>query len=464
MTVSRRFRSTMGAGALLSFLGLFGGCSNDGTGPEADPSDAVQSIDLNLDSIDVIIGDTVRLSAVPKDAKGQSIAGVKLIWKSTNPNVATVSTDGLVTATDFGAAEIEVEVASTLARALGADLRAAVGGTPAPAKRAIRLRSRPKAVRITPANDRVDVGETKPFKVEIIDKHDKVVPNPGGITWMSQDPSVATIDGNGNAKGVRRGKTTIFVLIPFSPGTTPELYQAQTSLRVTVCGGIDEVTTWHADVAVSYEHSRTLSGLEFDVSQVSSARAVLVGPATTQDEKVMVWKGTAIGTANLFNRIRTRSTGGRVTDLLYESANGQSGGDTRLEVLIPNCTYQLHYRDRVDVKKTNAQTLETETVPGANLGITTWEAKPVGQAPEGGSPRNEFKGDEMPLARVWPIGSDYWNSKSILDNLFGAYYAETGIATSMFLAIGKGDPDWALGQAKARYTLTQCLSGQCPVQ
>jgi Bacterial Ig-like domain (group 2) len=102
---------------LIAALGLWVanllGCGSGGDAvspPDQSPT-AVDSLILNLESADVTIGDTVRLVAIATDAEGLPVPGVTLVWSSSNQSVATVSSEGLVTAVAEGEAEIGVDVA-----------------------------------------------------------------------------------------------------------------------------------------------------------------------------------------------------------------------------------------------------------------------------------------------------------------------------------------------------------------
>src|SRR6188474_102525 len=106
-----------GLGLLLAAAALVSACggsgSGDTTGPPPGGADQVDSLVLSLDSVDVPVDDTVRIHAEARDANGEVVPGVQLTFTSSNPAVATVSDDGLVTAVDMGKAEIEVGIAGT---------------------------------------------------------------------------------------------------------------------------------------------------------------------------------------------------------------------------------------------------------------------------------------------------------------------------------------------------------------
>lgn len=60
-----------------------------------------------VDTLDVV-GDTVRLTAVARDANGNEVEETEYIWTSRHPHVVTVDDNGLVTATGTGSGTIQV--------------------------------------------------------------------------------------------------------------------------------------------------------------------------------------------------------------------------------------------------------------------------------------------------------------------------------------------------------------------
>ena len=86
---------------------------------------------------DVIeVGDSFRLVASPRDARGEAITGLPVDWKSTNDEVFSVQADGTIVARAAGTAE----VSATVGRARGAVRLAAS----APAVVALRLAADPQ--------------------------------------------------------------------------------------------------------------------------------------------------------------------------------------------------------------------------------------------------------------------------------------------------------------------------------
>jgi hypothetical protein len=83
------------------------------TGVYASP---VATVELQLWSSWVVLGDTLRLTATVRDTAGNVVSGSTVTWASNAPRVASVSATGLVTAISLG----HVYVSATSAGAVGA--------------------------------------------------------------------------------------------------------------------------------------------------------------------------------------------------------------------------------------------------------------------------------------------------------------------------------------------------------
>ena len=66
----------------------------------------VASVDVSPSAPTLAVGGTQQMTATPKDADGNVLTGRAVLWLSGNPDVATVSATGLVTAVGNGGADI----------------------------------------------------------------------------------------------------------------------------------------------------------------------------------------------------------------------------------------------------------------------------------------------------------------------------------------------------------------------
>lgn len=64
------------------------------------------NLKLSKDTASLFAGRTLQLNAVLKDENGNIVSGASIVWTSSSNDVATISGDGLVTATGFGSATI----------------------------------------------------------------------------------------------------------------------------------------------------------------------------------------------------------------------------------------------------------------------------------------------------------------------------------------------------------------------
>ena len=167
--------------ALLSLGSLLLSCGK----PEVEV--AVSSVSLDKSSVELKVGETVRLSAtvLPADAKDKTVT-----WSSSSPSVATVSPTGDVTAVAAGSANIT----------------ASAGGKSASCAVTV-VNSTVDVSSVTLDKDRLDltVGGTAKLTATVSpsDATNRTV------TWESSDTGVATVDNDGNVKALKGGTSTI---------------------------------------------------------------------------------------------------------------------------------------------------------------------------------------------------------------------------------------------------------------
>src|SRR2546425_12019223 len=151
----------------------------------------VASVAVSPASASVPVGQTVQLTATPKDAGGNALSGRVVMWATSNGAIATVSASGVVTGAAAGSAMITATSEGQ-------------GGTAA-----ITVLSAPVAsVTVSPASAGVTVGGTTQLTVTLKDASGN--PLTGRVvTWVSSAPTVATVTGTGLVSGVTAGSATI---------------------------------------------------------------------------------------------------------------------------------------------------------------------------------------------------------------------------------------------------------------
>ena len=67
---------------------------------------AVSAVDLEIDSVTVAVGETLRLAAITTDANGHTVTGAAIKWSSSAPNIVSVDAAGLIRGTSRGTAVV----------------------------------------------------------------------------------------------------------------------------------------------------------------------------------------------------------------------------------------------------------------------------------------------------------------------------------------------------------------------
>ncbi|HEU5183560.1 MAG TPA: Ig-like domain-containing protein [Gemmatimonadaceae bacterium] len=151
----------------------------------------VASVDVAPASADVQAGGTVQLSATARDANGDPLPGRAPSWTSNDEAIATVSSDGLVTAI----AEGSVTITATSEGRTGS---AVLTVTPAPVA----------SVEVSPAITSVPAKSTVQLSATAKEARGFVLSG-RAVVWASDNVAVATVDESGLVRGLAMGSVTI---------------------------------------------------------------------------------------------------------------------------------------------------------------------------------------------------------------------------------------------------------------
>ncbi|MGH7546988.1 MAG: Ig-like domain-containing protein, partial [Gemmatimonadales bacterium] len=144
----------------------------------------VASVEVKPAAATIEENKTVQLTATPKDANNQPLAGRVVTWASSNTAVASVSATGLVTGKVTGTATVT-------ATSEGQSGTAAITVTLAPVA----------SVSVTPGTASVQEGST--LQLTATPRDATNLPLAGRVvTWASSSDAVATVDGTGRVTGV----------------------------------------------------------------------------------------------------------------------------------------------------------------------------------------------------------------------------------------------------------------------
>src|SRR5207253_1403744 len=162
----------------------------------------VASVEVTPATASVQAGQTVQLTATPKDAGGAPLSGRTVTWSSSTPAVATVSSSGLVSGVTPGSATIT-------ATSEGKSGTSSVTVTNVPVA----------TVEVTPPSASVQAGQT----VQLTGTPRDAGGNPLSgrtVTWSSSNTAVATVSNSGLVSGVTPGSATITATSEGKSGTS----------------------------------------------------------------------------------------------------------------------------------------------------------------------------------------------------------------------------------------------------
>ena len=172
--------------AMVFLLSWFGGCTN----PES-----VRSIPAVLkispDTLTILTGQSAQLSATAWDANGKELRVGAVTWSSKTPAVAAVSSAGLVTGLVLGRDAITAIVNGISGTALVTVL------SPTLAK-----------VTVSPDSTGIPSNGTLQLSATLDDGNGHTLID-GPVTWVTRDPSVATVSRAGLVTAVDSGRDTI---------------------------------------------------------------------------------------------------------------------------------------------------------------------------------------------------------------------------------------------------------------
>lgn len=173
--------AAIGVAALVSCSG-----GDDGSGPSTPPPTPVASVSVAPASASIMVGSTTTLTATPLDAANNPLSGRSVTWTSSDQSVATVSTNGVVTGVAPGSAAV---TATSEGRSGSAQ---------------ITVQAPVASVSVAPANSTLLVGATAALTATLRDATNNVLTG-RTVTWLTSNPSVATVSPAGVVTAVAAG-------------------------------------------------------------------------------------------------------------------------------------------------------------------------------------------------------------------------------------------------------------------
>jgi outer membrane protein OmpA-like peptidoglycan-associated protein len=177
----------------------------------------VASVALNPQTVTLeSLGATQQVSASPRDRRNRLLLNRTVTWTSTNDSVASVSSTGLVTAVSNGSATISAtsEGATTTVDVTVAQTAATLAIAP-------------------PSATLTALGQTQSFTASGQDASHNPIASPS-VTWISSDPTVASVTASGVATAVKSGTATITASTANSRAATATVTVTQAPAAVAV--------------------------------------------------------------------------------------------------------------------------------------------------------------------------------------------------------------------------------------
>ena len=154
-------------------------------------SDPVATVEVSPSTASVVIGQTTQLAAIPRNVRGQALTGRGVIWTSSSPAIATVSTTGVVSGLAAGTAVIIATVEGKQ-------------GSATVTVRAVPVTS----VTVAPSSASTTVGQSITLTATTKDAAGNTL-NGRIVGWTSSNTSIATVTSSGVVTGVASGTATI---------------------------------------------------------------------------------------------------------------------------------------------------------------------------------------------------------------------------------------------------------------
>lgn len=254
----------------------------------------VATVDVTPTPNNLSVGETVQLTAVPRDATGAALTGRVVTWSSSDTRFATVSSNGLLRAVGPGSATITATVEGRTGTA------------------SVVVAARPvDRVTVTPASPGVTVGGTVTLAAQTLDDDGNVLVG-RAVSWTSGSTAIATVNAAGVVTGVSPGTVVVTATSEGRSGSTTVTVSAIPVATVTVTPGSGSIFT----------------GRVFPLTAVarSASGAVLTGRPVT-------WQSGAPGVATVSaTGVVTGVSPG--TAVIIAAVEGQTGSST-ITVRVP---------------------------------------------------------------------------------------------------------------------------------
>jgi uncharacterized protein YjdB len=139
----------------------------------------------------LLVGERLQVAARARDAEGSVVTGRPVAWGSSDPGIAAVSPDGIVTAIRAGTASITATIGRHSAQAV------------------LVVAVQPVAIiEVADVSQPLAVGESAALRTRLLAADGRVLVG-HAVRWSSSDPQVAAVSSEGVVTGVNPGRATV---------------------------------------------------------------------------------------------------------------------------------------------------------------------------------------------------------------------------------------------------------------
>ena len=184
-------RMVTAATAVMAFAGVACSGADSISASDASRQEPLAAVSITPSATSVILGDSVRLSASLNADSSGSAATETAQWTTSDPSVAQVSADGVVSSVDSGSATITARL-----------------GTKTGIAKVQVLKTSVASIAITPATSSIQSGQKQQLVATGTDDNGRTIKNLN-VKWSSSNPALASVTGNGLVTGIAKGTCVI---------------------------------------------------------------------------------------------------------------------------------------------------------------------------------------------------------------------------------------------------------------
>ena len=275
----------------------------------------VESISLNKNSAEIIVGDAEQLIATVKPDNATDKA---VTWSSSNTSVAKVSSDGTVTAETVGSATITAKAGSKTATCT--------------------IRVLPRAVTSVQLNKtEITLSKGSSEKLIATVKPDNATDK--SVTWSSSNTSVAKVSSDGTVTAVNKGSSIITVT------TKDGGFKAECAVNVTI--PVVAVSVEPKSLSLSYGQQATL--------------VATISPSDASNQSV-VWSSSNSSVATVSSSGVVYAAGGGSATITVRTVDGGYEAKCNVSVVVNVSGVTLN-KTSLDMTQYDTETLIATIVP-----------------------------------------------------------------------------------------------------